>query len=60
VARLLGDRDVGVRGHAVRSAVRIGAPVLLEQVRAIAERDPSRALRELADELLEPRRASAS
>jgi len=60
VARLLGDRDVGVRGHAVRSAVLIGAPVLLEGVRAIAERDPSRALRELADELLDPRRASAS
>jgi HEAT repeats len=60
VLRLLEDRDVGVRGHAIRSAVRIGAPVLVEQVRAIAERDPSLALRELAAELLDPPRASAS
>jgi hypothetical protein len=60
VARLLGDRDVGVRGHAVRSAARIGVPELVERVRAIAERDPSPALRELAAELLDPRSVSAS
>lgn len=59
VARLLGDRDVGVRGHAVRSAVRIGVPELVERVRAIAERDPSPGLRELAAELLDPRTVSA-
>lgn len=53
VARLLDDRDVGVRGYAVRTAVLIAAPELLRRVTAIAERDPSPALRELAARLLE-------
>ena len=60
VARLLEDRDVGVRGHAVRSAVRIGAPELLERVRVMAGNDESTALRELAARLLDPPGDSAS
>lgn len=54
VERLLKDRDVGVRGHAVRSAVRIGTPRLRERVRVIASRDESPDVRELAERLLDP------
>jgi hypothetical protein len=60
VERLLEDDDVGVRGHAVRSAVQIGTPDLLERVRVKAREDPSAALRELAERLLRPPGKSAS
>jgi hypothetical protein len=60
VERLLEDGDVGVRGHAVRSAVRIGTPDLLARVRVMAQEDPSPALRELAVRLLDPPTKSAS
>jgi hypothetical protein len=55
VRRLLDDRDVGVRVHAVRSAVHLGSPELRELVEIIARDDPSEALQELAARLLERR-----
>jgi hypothetical protein len=60
VERLLEDRDVGVRGHAVRSAVAIGTDRLRERVKVLARDDPSEDLRELSARLLEPPGQSAS
>jgi HEAT repeat protein len=60
VMRLLADDDVGVRGHAVRSAVRIGTDSLRERVEEIAAHDESRAIQELAADLLDPQGESAS
>jgi stage V sporulation protein SpoVS len=60
VMRLLADDDVGVRGHAVRSAVRIGTDSLRERVGEIAAHDESRAIQELAADLLDPQGESAS
>jgi hypothetical protein len=54
VERLLEDRDAGVRGHAVRSAVRIGTERLVDRVRVIASRDESPDVQELAARLLDP------
>jgi len=60
VMRLLADGDVGVRGHAVRSAVRIGTDSLRERVREIAMHDESPAIQELAAGLLDRPSDSAS
>jgi hypothetical protein len=60
VERLLEDRDVGVRGHAVRSAVAIGTDRLRERVKVLVRDDPSEDLRELAARLLERPGQSAS
>jgi HEAT repeat protein len=48
---LLSDPDVGVRARAARSAVALGDPALLEQVRTMADEDSAPALRELASDL---------
>jgi hypothetical protein len=60
VMRLLADDDVGVRGHAVRSAVLIGTDSLRARVREIAMHDESPAIQELAAGLLDRPSDSAS
>jgi HEAT repeat protein len=52
VERLLHDDDIAVRGHALRSAARIGTPSLRERIRDIAAHDPSPDVQELAARLL--------
>jgi HEAT repeat protein len=49
---LLEDEDVAVRGHALRSAARIGTARLRERIAEVADRDPCRDVRELARRLL--------
>ena len=48
---LLADPDVGVRARAAKSAVALGDPALLEQVRTMADEDSVPALRDLAADL---------
>jgi hypothetical protein len=52
VERLLKDDNIAVRGHALRSAARIGTPRLRARIGVIAARDPSPDIRELAARLL--------
>ena len=50
---LLTDPDVGVRARAAKSAVALGDPALLEQVRTMAQEDSAPAIRDLAANLAE-------
>jgi hypothetical protein len=53
--QLLADPDVGVRARAVKAVGSFDEAVLTDQLRAIAEKDPEPAVRELAAEYAQER-----